>query len=198
MNKLVFATHNKNKFSEISSRLSDQFQMLSLSDLSFNEEIPEDFETLQENALQKARTIWERFGHNCFADDTGLEIKALKGKPGVYSARYAGSPPNSEKNIQKVLTEMRPHENRKAHFKTVIALIIDGSEHVFEGVIHGSITRMAMGTGGFGYDPIFTPQGFDRTFSEMSLVEKNAISHRSKAFQAMVDFLSSSQNGSKT
>lgn len=190
MNKLVFATHNKDKFLEISSRLSDQFDMLSLNELDFSDEIPEDFETLEENALQKARTIWKRFGHDCFADDTGLEIAALNKKPGVYSARYAGLPSNSQKNVTKVLSEMERHENRKAKFRTVIALIIDGTEHRFEGVVSGSITRMPMGTGGFGYDPIFTPMGFDRTFSEMSINEKNNISHRGRAFKQMLEFLS--------
>lgn len=190
MKKLVFATHNTNKYREVNEKLSNQFELLSLRDLAFDEEIPEDFETLRENALQKARTIHHRFSVNCFADDTGLEIDALDGRPGVYSARYAGKEANSEKNMAKVLAKLEFANDRAARFRTIIALILDDQEYIFEGVVNGTIATQQSGTSGFGYDPIFIPEGFDRTFSEMSIIEKNSMSHRARAFDKMLNFLS--------
>jgi len=165
------------------------FTVVSLSDIGCYDEIPEEQPTLEGNALQKARYVYERYHQNCFSDDTGLEIEALDGRPGVYSARYAGVGCSFEDNINKVLSEMQPHTNRKARFRTVIALILDGKEYLFEGQVDGHISRERQGTNGFGYDPIFQPIESTVSFAEMDLEEKNKISHRGRAVEELVGFL---------
>ena len=187
--KLVFATNNSNKLSEIRSLVPDGIEIFSLKDINCNEELPETNPTLQENALQKARYVFDNYGFNCFADDTGLEIDALGGEPGVYSARYAGEDCSAEDNMNKVLEKLEGEENRKAKFRTVIALIIDGKETLFEGECKGEITQTKSGVEGFGYDPIFIPNGYQLTFAEMNKVEKGAISHRGKAVKSLISFL---------
>ncbi|RXQ87615.1 non-canonical purine NTP diphosphatase [Ancylomarina salipaludis] len=187
--KLVFATNNQNKLTEIQNMLGDEFQVLSLSDINCQDEIPEDHETLEENASQKAHYIYERFGLNCFADDTGLEVKALNNEPGVYSARYAGSARSSKDNMRKVLDKLEGIDERSARFRTVISLIIDGEEMQFEGIVNGEILFEEKGTDGFGYDPIFQPESYDVSFAEMSLSDKNKISHRGNAVRKLVEYL---------
>ena len=187
--KLVFATNNQHKLGEVQKLLGRNIQLLSLKDISFEGEIPEDYETLKENALQKARYIYDRHKINCFADDTGLEIDYLNGKPGVYSARYAGPDCSFEDNMEKVLKEMGDTDNRQARFKTIIALILDNAEYFFEGMVEGEILRGKSGMAGFGYDPIFKPKGIDQSFAEMELKEKNKISHRGRATQKLIEFL---------
>tara|TARA_B100000809_G_scaffold228064_1_gene240823 strand:+ start:131 stop:700 length:570 start_codon:yes stop_codon:yes gene_type:complete len=187
--QLVFATNNKNKIKEIKSLLPDSLEILSLDDINCSEDIPETSDTITGNALQKAKHVFDNYGYNCFADDTGLEIEAINGEPGIYSARYAGEQKSAEDNMDKVLTNLKDQTNRKAHFKTVIALIIDGKESLFEGVAEGEITETKSGAEGFGYDPIFKPEGYNTTFSEMSLDEKNGISHRGKAVQQLINYL---------
>lgn len=196
MMKIVFATNNQHKLEEISEILTDKFNVLGLKELGISEEIPEDHATLEENASQKAWYIYRKTGRSCFADDTGLEVEALDGAPGVYSARYSrmGSPvfpelPPAEGNIKKLLLEMKGVEKRSARFRTVIALILDGTEHRFEGACEGHISKQPSGTDGFGYDPVFIPDGHSKSFAEMDLAEKNQISHRAKAVQALVQFL---------
>jgi XTP/dITP diphosphohydrolase len=188
--QLIFATNNANKLKEVNSLLSSSITLKSLTDIGFNEDIPETENTLEGNALLKARYIAQKFNCNCFADDTGLEIVALNGEPGVYSARYAGEHKNSEDNIQKVLEKLKGKDNRQAQFRTVIALILDDKEYLFEGIVKGKITEEKRGTDGFGYDPIFIPDGFDKTFAEMTLSEKNQVSHRAIALNKMAEFLS--------
>ena len=187
--KLVFATNNPNKLSEIRSLIPAGIEILSLKDINCNEQLPETNPTLQENALQKAQYVNTHYGFSCFADDTGLEIDALGGAPGVYSARYSGEGCNAEDNMQKVLKRLSGEENRMAKFRTVIALIVDGEATFFEGACKGSITKTKSGVEGFGYDPIFTPDGYEITFAEMNKVEKGAISHRGKAVEKLVSFL---------
>ena len=187
--KLVFATNNANKLSEIRSLVPAGIEILSLKDINCNEELPETNPTLQENALQKAKYVFDNYGFNCFADDTGLEIDALGGEPGVYSARYAGEDCSAEDNMKKVLDKLETEQKRSAKFRTVIALIMDREATLFEGECKGSITKVKSGMEGFGYDPIFTPNGYDITFAEMSKVEKGAISHRGKAVKKLVSFL---------
>ena len=187
--KLVFATNNLNKLSEIQSLVPKEIEILSLKDIDCNEELAETTPTLEGNALQKASYVFENYGYNCFADDTGLEIDALNGDPGVYSARYAGEECRAEDNINLVLQKLKGQTNRIAEFRTVIALIIDGKETFFEGNCKGEITEFRSGVEGFGYDPIFLPNGFDKTFAEMKQNEKGLISHRGKAFKKLVDFL---------
>ena len=187
--KLVFATNNPNKLSELQALVPDGIEILSLKDINCNEELPETSPTLHENALQKAQYVYQNYGFNCFADDTGLEIDALRGAPGVYSARYAGEDCKAEDNMQKVLAKLEKEENRNAKFRTVIALIIDGEEIFFEGECNGLITETKSGIEGFGYDPIFTPLGYEITFAEMSKQEKGVISHRGRAVKKLVDFL---------
>ena len=187
--KLVFATNNPNKLSEIRDLVPKGIEILSLKDINCNEELPETNPTLQENALQKAKYIFDNYGFNCFADDTGLEIEALGGAPGVYSARYAGEDCKAEDNMQKVLEKLEHEDNRNAKFRTVIALIIIGEENLFEGECSGKITKTKSGVEGFGYDPIFTPEGHGITFAEMSKQEKGAISHRGRAVANLVDYL---------
>ena len=189
--ELVFATNNQHKLKEVQALLGNHFRLLSLIDIGFDEEIPEDFDTLQDNALQKARYINSRFGYNCFADDTGLEVDALNGEPGVYSARYAGEAKNPHDNIVKLLNNLIGVKNRHAQFRTVIALILNGSEYLFEGKLEGEIIEEGRGGDGFGYDPIFLPEGYNQTFAEMPLDVKNQISHRGRAVVKLVDFLKS-------
>ena len=187
--KLVFATNNKNKIKEIKALLPDSLTILSLDDIGCHEDIPETADTITGNALQKAKHVFDKYGYNCFADDTGLEIEALNGEPGIYSARYAGPQRDANDNMDKVLANLKGKDNRSAHFKTVIALIIEDSTTLFEGVANGEITTTKSGVEGFGYDPIFKPKGYDITFSEMSLEEKNKISHRGKATQQLIQHL---------
>lgn len=187
--RLVFATNNKHKLEEISRMLGERFEIVSLEEIGCCEDIPEDYETLQENALAKARYVKEHYGLDCFADDTGLEVEALDNRPGVYSARYAGPDKDSQANMQKVLEEMKGMTNRKARFRTVIALLLNGKEYCFEGEVQGEILEVRQGAAGFGYDPVFRPLGYQESFAEMDMEEKNKISHRGKAVQELVGFL---------
>lgn len=187
--QLVFASHNQNKVNEIKSLLPETFDLLSLTDIGFFDEIEETGNTLSENSKIKAKTVFEKTGFYCFADDTGLEIEALNFEPGVFSARYAGIPKNDSDNIEKVLTKLQGVDNRKAHFRTVITLLIQRKEYFFEGIVEGKIISEKRGEFGFGYDPIFIPENETRTFAEMSLEEKNHYSHRARAFQKMIEFL---------
>uniref|UniRef100_UPI00321719D4 non-canonical purine NTP diphosphatase n=1 Tax=uncultured Draconibacterium sp. TaxID=1573823 RepID=UPI00321719D4 len=187
--ELVFATNNKHKLEELQAILGDHFKLLSLADIDCNEEIPEDQATLEGNASQKAFFVYEKFGYNCFADDTGLEIDALNGEPGVYSARYAGEEKSAEANMKKALQKLSKINNRKARFRTVISLIIKGEEKQFEGIVDGEILNEKRGGSGFGYDPIFQPEGFNVSFAEMELSDKNKISHRGRAVRKLVDYL---------
>lgn len=190
MKKILFVTNNQHKLSEISAILGDKMKVLKLSDIDFYEDIPETGFTLEENASQKSHAIFDRYHIDCFSDDTGLEIDALHGRPGVFSARYAGESCSFHDNVVKVLGEMEHEENRKARFRTVISLILNEKEYLFDGVVEGEIIHHETGLGGFGYDPIFKPLGYDKTFAEMEDGEKNAISHRGKAVAKLVDFLS--------
>lgn len=188
---LVFATHNQHKVHEIRAIAGPHWNIVSLLDLGCTEEIPETADSLQGNALQKARFVKDRYGINCFADDTGLEIEALNGRPGIYSARYAGEHCSFADNMNKVLAEMSGLTNRKACFKTVIALLWDDKTYFFEGRIDGTIIEKPRGNAGFGYDPVFVPDGSDKTFAEMDESEKNRISHRGLAIAKLLDFLDS-------
>ncbi len=187
--ELVFASHNENKVSEVRKILPPNFKIISLNDLNFFDDIPENEETLEGNAIFKSNFIYKKFKTNVFADDTGLEIKALNNLPGVKSARYSGLDRDSNKNINKVLTNLRNENNRKARFKTVISLNIKGKLKLFEGIINGNITHKPIGEKGFGYDPIFIPENYNKTFAEMSLAQKNKISHRSIAINKLISFL---------
>ena len=187
--KLVFATNNRHKLDEVRKITSGYTEIVSLSEINCHEDIPETAETLEGNALQKARYIKEHFGYDCFADDTGLEVEALHNAPGVYSARYAGDAHNSEANMRKLLQDMEGIENRKAQFRTAICLIEGGTEHLFEGVVKGEIIEKKRGCSGFGYDPVFVPEGYTETFAEMGNEEKNKISHRARATQKLCDYL---------
>ncbi len=187
--ELVFATNNPHKLSEVQHLLGDTFKLLSLQDINLIEEIPEDHDTLEKNASQKAWYIYNKTHRNCFADDTGLEVDALNGRPGVYSARYAGEGKNSKDNIIKLLNDLEGVENRKARFITVVALIIDGIQYLFEGIVNGKIIDNERGVDGFGYDPVFMPDGYSLTFAEMALDQKNMISHRARAIGLLIDFL---------
>jgi XTP/dITP diphosphohydrolase len=187
--KLVFATNNKHKLEEVQQILGNKFNLLSLSDIDCFDDIPEDHNTLEENASQKSWYIFNKFGFNCFADDTGLEVDALGGEPGVYSARYAGSHKSPADNIKKLINNLKGNTNRNSQFRTVISLIIDGKETLFEGVVRGTIIDDCKGNEGFGYDPIFIPAGFNQTFAEMDMELKNTISHRGLAIAKLADFL---------
>jgi XTP/dITP diphosphohydrolase len=187
--QIVFATNNLNKLREINHILGDSFQLLSLRDLKIKDDIPENEPTLEGNALQKARYIYRIVNMDVFADDTGLEIDALNGQPGVHSARFAGEDKDSNANIEKVLALLGSETDRRARFRTVIALVIDGKEFLFEGTAEGKIINEKRGIEGFGYDPVFVPEGSDRTFAEMPLSEKNLISHRARAFEKLRKFL---------
>jgi XTP/dITP diphosphohydrolase len=187
--KLIFATNNNHKIREISDLLDDRFEVTGLADIGITEDIPEDADNLADNAMYKARYVHERTGLNVFADDTGLEVDALGGAPGVYSARYAGTSKDPSDNIIKLLKELEGVEDRKARFRTVIALIYDNIEYLFEGKVEGEIIKMRRGTGGFGYDPVFIAEGYNLTFAEMPLSEKNKISHRAMAMRKLIAFL---------
>ena len=188
--KIVFATNNQHKLSEIRQILGDRVEVLSLKDINCNVDIPETGTTLEANALQKAQYIYDHYQMNVFADDTGLEVEALGGAPGVYSARYAGGEGHdSEANMAKLLQELGKNNNRRARFRTVIALIIQGQVHEFEGIVNGEIIRERRGGEGFGYDPIFQPEGYDKTFAELGVEVKNQISHRARATQKLAEFL---------
>lgn len=187
--KLVFATNNQHKLQELSQLLGDSIELLSLNDINCGDDIPENQETLEENAAEKSFYIFNKYGLNCFADDTGLEIDALNGEPGVYSARYAGEERNPENNIKLVLEKLAEIKNRKARFRTVISLVIDGHETQFEGIVNGQILEEKRGRTGFGYDPIFQPDESHLSFAEMPMEEKNKISHRGRAVQKLVEYL---------
>jgi XTP/dITP diphosphohydrolase len=187
--KICFATNNKKKIEEVKSALGEDFTIVSLEEIGCREELPETGDTLEHNAFQKARYVKDHYGVDCFADDTGLEVAALDGAPGVYSGRFAGEPRSDERNVDLLLSKMAGKENREARFRTVIALIMNGEEHAFDGVAEGEIIQQRIGTGGFGYDPVFVPNGFKKTFAELTLEEKNSISHRGKAVKALVNFL---------
>ena len=193
--EIIFATGNAHKAIEAQKALGDTFTLIMPKELGLTEEIPENGDTLQANAIEKAEYLWKKFGKNCFADDTGLEVDALGGAPGVYSARYAGPEKGSEANMDKLLSELQAAEqaggeiSRAARFRTVVALILDGELHLFNGVLEGSIAKERSGSQGFGYDPIFIPDGYSKTLAEISLEEKNAISYRGKAMRALAEFL---------
>ena len=193
--EIIFATGNQHKMVEAQKALGDSFTLIMPKELGLTEDIPEDGDTLVANAIQKAEYLWNKFGKNCFADDTGLEVDALGGAPGVYSARYAGPEKGSEANMDKLLSELQAAEqaggeiSRAARFRTVVALILDGELHLFNGVLEGRIAKERSGSQGFGYDPIFIPDGYSKTLAEISLEEKNAISHRGKALRAMAKWL---------
>jgi XTP/dITP diphosphohydrolase len=195
MLKLVFASSNKNKIKEIRELTPPSINLLGLSDINCHADIPETGATIEENAILKAEYVVRNFDLNCFADDSGLEVEALNGAPGVYSARYAGKPKDDLKNIQKLLEQLRGKENRNARFKTVIALILDGKQHCFEGIIKGQITREMMGNNGFGYDPVFIPEGYSQTFAQMDGHTKNSISHRGIALHKLLQFLKKEKGG---
>jgi len=187
--KLVFATNNAHKLQEIRQLVDSSIQLLCLNDINCNDDIPENQETLEGNAAEKSFYIFNKYGLNCFADDTGLEIDALNGEPGVYSARYAGEERSSEKNMNLVLEKLDKIKNRKARFRTVISLVIDGREFQFEGIVNGLILEEKKGKTGFGYDPIFKPDESHHSFAEMPMDEKNKISHRGRAVRKLVEFL---------
>ena len=193
--EIIFATGNQHKMVEAQKALGDSFTLIMPKELGLTEDIPEDGDTLVANAIQKAEYLWNRFGKNCFADDTGLEVDALGGEPGVRTARYAGEDKGTEANMTKLLAELEKVEQvqgavpRTARFKTVVALIIDGQVKTFEGILEGEIARSRSGNEGFGYDPVFIPQGYNCTLAEISLDEKNAISHRGKAMRALAEYL---------
>lgn len=191
MKQLVMATANPNKIIEIKNKIGEAFNFLSLKDIGCMEDIPETSDTIEGNALQKARYVFEKYHYNCFSEDTGLEIESLNGAPGVITARYAGEDKNPEANINKVLSEMHDKSDRRARFKTVIALLLDGEEYLFEGIINGEITTERRGNDGFGYDPIFKPEGHDKTFAEMTISDKNVMSHRALAVEKLKVFLDS-------
>ena len=188
--KLVFATNNKNKIKEVQKLIPQHLSLLSLEDIGCHEDIPETKDTIEGNALQKAQYVKLHYGYDCFADDTGLEVSALNGAPGVYSARYAGEEKNAEANMQKLLSALSGKNNRTAQFKTVIALIMENETTLLTGICKGEIIHEKRGDGGFGYDPIFKPEGFDETFAEMDLDVKNIIGHRGKATKKLLDHLS--------
>ena len=187
--KIVFATNNPNKLKEIQSLIPKEIEIISLNEIGCNEDIPETGDTLEANAFQKAHYIKDNFNYDCFADDTGLEIDELNGDPGVYSARYAGPERNANANMNKVLNELKGKKNRKAQFRTAIALILKGEEHLFEGKVEGYISKDKQGDEGFGYDPIFIPENDNRSFAQMSMQEKGAISHRGRAVKKLVAYL---------
>ena len=187
--KLVFASNNKNKIQEIQALVPNTIQIISLEDIGCTEDIPETADTIEGNAILKANYVTEKYGYDCFADDTGLEVDALNGAPGVYSARYAGEQKDANDNMDKLLSELKDKSNRKANFKTVIALNLNGKQNLFTGIINGKIINEKIGTNGFGYDPIFVADGFDKTFAELSMEEKSTISHRGIAVKELILFL---------
>lgn len=187
--KLIFATQNKHKIEEIKPGLNPQIELIDLENLGFKEDVPENADTLEGNALEKANFIYSKYNIDTISDDTGLEVESLNGEPGIYSARYAGESKNSDDNIDKLLQNLKGKSNRKAQFKTVIALILDQKEYVFEGIVEGEITESRKGEMGFGYDPVFQPTGYNKTFAEMTLEDKNKISHRARALKKLTIFL---------
>ncbi len=189
--KLVFATNNEHKLREVQQMLGNTIQLLSLKDIGCDEDIPENQPTIEGNAAEKSFYVYNKLGYNCFADDTGLEVEALNGEPGVYSARYAGEPKNMTENIKKLLRNLENQPNRNAHFKTVISLVIDGKETQFEGIVEGLIIKDLRGESGFGYDPVFLPNGYSETFAQISAELKNKISHRGLAVNKLVNHLRS-------
>ena len=191
LRKLVFATNNKNKIKEVSEIVGHKFDIVCLDELGCQDDIAETGTTLEENALIKVRYINQKYGVDCFSDDTGLEVDALNGEPGVHSARYAGEDKNSEANIDKLLANLDGKSDRNARFRTVVALIINGEEHVFEGKVEGRITKSRHGNSGFGYDPVFVPEDKDKTFAELPAEDKNSISHRGRAIKKLSDYLNS-------
>ena len=197
MTRLIFATNNANKVTELQSAIGNVIEVVSLREAGIDIDIPEPYDTLEENATQKSKTIHDITGVNCFSEDTGLEVESLGGEPGVKSARYAGENRSFESNIDKVLTKLQNQENRKARFRTVISLIWEEKEYFFEGICEGIIRKERQGTLGFGYDPIFSPSGTNRTFGEMELEEKNQFSHRRKAADKLVSFLKEQTHGSE-
>lgn len=188
--KLVFATHNNNKFEEVKAMLPDYLELLSLDDIGCTEDIAETAETIEGNAILKADYVRKKYKLNCFADDTGLEVKSLNNEPGVFSARYAGDSNNANANIEKLLKNLEGKQDRNARFKTAIALNMEREEIMFLGICKGKITEKPRGNSGFGYDPIFQPNGFNKTFAEMTLEEKSEIGHRGKAMRQLIDYLS--------
>jgi len=187
--QLVFASNNKNKIKEIQLLVPQSIKVLSLEDIGCFEEIPETADTIQGNSIQKANYVTEKYGYNCFADDTGLEVEALNGDPGVYSARYAGEQKDATDNMDKLLNNLKGISNRNAQFKTVIALNLNGNQSLFTGIIKGKIIEEKIGSNGFGYDPIFVADGYNQTFAELTIGEKSVISHRGLAVKQLVDFL---------
>ncbi|MDW7690266.1 non-canonical purine NTP diphosphatase [Flammeovirgaceae bacterium SG7u.111] len=190
--KICFATNNRHKIDEIQKILGDSFEILSLDDIGCTDELPETTDTLEGNSKQKAEYVWKNFGIDCFADDTGLEVRELNNAPGVFSARYAGPSRNDDKNMDLLLQRLHNTPDRKARFRTVVTLVIDGEFTQFEGIVNGHITHERIGNGGFGYDPIFTPDGFEGTFAQMSTEEKNSVSHRGRAIRQLVNYLEKS------
>ncbi|MEO8234484.1 MAG: non-canonical purine NTP diphosphatase [Flavobacterium sp.] len=186
--ELVFASNNKNKIQEIQSMLPESIKILSLSDIGCHEDIPETADTIEGNAILKANYVTKKYGYDCFADDTGLEVEMLNGEPGVFSARYAGEQRNDNDNMDKLLFELENKPNRNAQFKTVICLNINGEQHLFTGIVKGKITKEKLGNQGFGYDPIFQPEGYQHTFAQISLKEKANISHRGMATRQLITF----------
>ncbi|WP_369012746.1 non-canonical purine NTP diphosphatase [Flavobacterium anhuiense] len=190
---LVFASNNKNKIAEIQSMLPESIKILSLEDINCLEDIPETADTIEGNAILKADYVTQKYGYDCFADDTGLEVDALNGEPGVYSARYAGEQKNADDNMNKLLEALKNKKNRSAQFKTVITLNLKGKQYLFTGIAKGEITFTKTGTNGFGYDPIFKPENFNETFAELPLATKNTIGHRGKAVKQLIDFLNTTK-----
>lgn len=193
--KIVFATHNTNKFKEVEALVPNYITLVSLTDIGCFDNIPETADTIEGNAIQKANYVTEKYNLPCFSDDTGLLVDALNGEPGIYAARYAGEQKSAEDNIAKLLHNLGDNTNRSAHFKTAIALNLNGEQHIFTGIVNGTITKSKQGKDGFGYDPIFTPEGYNLTFAELPLSTKNQISHRAKATQQLISFLKQYNNG---
>lgn len=189
MGQLIFATNNKNKVEEVNAILEGRFKVISLQEAGIEKDIPEPFDSLEENAKEKARVIYQLTHENCFSEDTGLEVESLNGEPGVKSARYAGEERSFDKNIQKLLTRLKTRKDRHAQFRTVICLIMNGEEKLFEGICKGIIIAERRGNAGFGYDPVFVPEGATKTFAEMTMDEKNKFSHRKKAMEKLLSFL---------
>lgn len=192
--KICFATNNQKKIEEVKAALGNDVEILSLQEIGCYEELPETGDTLEHNAFQKAQYVKDHYRVDCFADDTGLEVDALEGEPGVYSGRYAGEPRSDERNIDLLLKNLGESSNRTARFKTVIALLIGDEKYKFEGIAEGEILKVRIGSGGFGYDPIFKPNGFSKTFAELNMEEKNAISHRGKAVKGLINFLNQTKS----
>lgn len=189
MNNIIFATNNQNKVEEVRSVLGELFNIITLKEAGINIDIPEPHDTLEANATEKSKTIFEITNQNCFSEDTGLEVESLNGEPGVKSARYAGEDRSFDDNIEKLLTKLQSKDNRSARFRTVISLVLDGKEYFFEGICEGRIINERKGNNGFGYDPVFVPDGSDKTFAEMNMAEKNKFSHRKKAMEKLINFL---------